>query len=359
MTFDIVNVFPEPVTPKRTLCFAPVFRFFTNLAIASGWSPVGLNEDFNLNIIIVYLINYLTSLDNFLKKKEHKIRVLPRFVCFGYCIAGQLAHFIKKGGEMFDSLGVENKIALVMGVTNKWSIAWGIAQVFSKAGVRLILTAENPKLKKRIEVLSRSLPFQPIVIACCDVARQEEIEALFAEIEERFGGIDSLVHCIAFSPSGALEKSFLETTESDFLEAMKISAYSLIPLSRKFAEIARPEASIVAITFEGARRHFSGYGMMGPVKATLEAIVRELATELGPRGIRVNAVSPAPINTAAARGLPGFALMRQRFLERSLLKTKITPKDVGNVVLSLCSDFSNRITGTVIPVDGGHHIVGT
>ena len=254
-------------------------------------------------------------------------------------------------------IDLSDRAALVLGAANRRSIAWAIAQALDRAGARLVLTYQNERVKPYVEELAASLR-EPLLLPC-DVAEDRQIKDLFARIEEEFGGLDLLVHSIAYAPAGELGGDFLKTTREGFREALEVSSYSLIPLARGAAALMEGRGgSIIALTFQASERVFPGYNVMGTAKAALEQIIRQLAYELGPKGIRVNGLSPGPLRTLAARGIPGFTEMLKLYQERAPLKRNITHEEVARAALFLLSDLASGITGEILHVDGGYHITG-
>ena len=247
------------------------------------------------------------------------------------------------------------KYGLVLGVANERSIAWAIAQALSAAGARLALTYQGDRLKERVERLADSLE-APLLLPC-DATDDEQIEQVFETIGSEFGELSFLIHSIAFANREDLNGRFVDTGRDGFRLAMEISAYSLLPLVRHAAPLMTDGGSVVAMTFDASQRVYPGYNVMGSAKAALEHSVRQLAAEMGPANIRVNAISAGPLETLAARGISGFRDMRHAHAERAPLKRNITSEEVASTALFLCSRLSSGITGTVIPVDAGYHIM--
>lgn len=254
-------------------------------------------------------------------------------------------------------IDLSDKIALVLGVANKRSIAWAIARMLDRAGARLALTYQDERIKPYVEELAAALE-EPLLLPC-DVTAERQITALFDRIEEEFGGLDLLVHSLAYAPAGELGGEFLVISREGFREALEVSSYSLISLARGAAPLMEGRGgSIIALTFQASERVFPGYNVMGTAKAALEQIIRQLAYELGPKGIRVNGLSPGPLRTLAARGIPRFTAMLKLYQERAPLKRNITHEEVAQAALFLLSDLANGITGEILHVDGGYHIMG-
>ncbi|HEV2987996.1 MAG TPA: enoyl-ACP reductase [Candidatus Angelobacter sp.] len=253
-------------------------------------------------------------------------------------------------------LTMQGRNAVVFGVANKRSIAWAIAQRLSEAGARLAITYQNERLKQEAHDLITALPgseaFQ------CDVSQDSEIEKLYGALKERYGRIDTLVHSIAFAPSEEMKGDFINTSREGFRIAHDVSVYSLIALSRSAAPLMTNGGSIMTLTYFGAEKVMPSYNVMGVAKAALEAAVRYLAYSLGPRNIRVNAISAGPIKTLAARGVAGFSEMHKAHAERSPMKRNVDVKEVGDAGLFLASDLSTAITGETLYVDCGYNVMG-
>ena len=244
---------------------------------------------------------------------------------------------------------------LVLGVANERSIAWGIAQALSTAGARIALTYQGERLKDRVERLAESLD-SPLLLPC-DATDDDQIEQVFDSLAREFGDLSFLVHSIAFANREDLSGRFVDTGRDGYRLAMEVSAYSLLPLVRHAAPLMAGGGSVVAMTFDASQRVYPGYNVMGSAKAALEHAVRQLAAEMGPGNIRVNAISAGPLETLAARGISGFRDMRHTHAERAPLKRNITVEEVASAALFLCSDLSSGITGTILPVDAGYHIM--
>ena len=253
-------------------------------------------------------------------------------------------------------LSLEGRNAVVFGVANKRSIAWAIAQRLSDAGAKLAITYQNERLKQEAHDLISSLPraeaFQ------CDLSNDAEIERLFSQLRERYTRLDSLVHSVAYAPAEELKGDFVNTSREGFRVAHDVSVYSLIAVSRAAAPLMSDGGSIMTLSYFGAEKVMPSYNVMGVAKAALEASVRYLAHSLGPRKIRVNAISAGPIKTLAARGVAGFSEMLKAQSDRAPLKRNVEVKEVGDTALFLASDLSTGITGETIYVDGGYNIMG-
>ena len=249
---------------------------------------------------------------------------------------------------------LENKYGIIFGVANKRSIAWATAQACAGAGARLAFTYQNERLKENVESLTAGTD-SPLVQ--CDVTKPEEVEATFAAVRERFGRLDFLVHSLAFAPREALAGEFVNTTREAFLTALDISAHSLTELARAAAPLMTEGGSIVSMTYYGAEKVVPNYNVMGVAKAALEASTRYLAADLGPRNIRVNAISAGPIQTLAARGVGDLGTMLRHHAERAPLRRNVEAREVGNAALFLLSPLSSGVTGEVLHVDCGYNIM--
>jgi len=253
-------------------------------------------------------------------------------------------------------IDLKGKVAVVFGLANKRSIAWGIAQKLAAAGATLAIGYQNERMKLEAHGLIAELPgatgFQ------CDVSIDAEIDAVFAALKEQHGKIDILVHAIAFAPPAALKGEFLNTTREDFRIAHEVSVYSLIALSRAAAPLMTEGGSILTLTYLASERVVPHYNVMALAKASLEATVRYLSYELGAKNIRVNAISAGPINTLAARGVGDLSTMRSAQVERSPLHRNVDQEEVGGTALFLASPLASAVTGEVIYVDCGFNIMG-
>jgi enoyl-[acyl-carrier protein] reductase I len=252
---------------------------------------------------------------------------------------------------------LEGKTGLVMGVANKRSIAWGIAQSAQKAGARIVLTYQNERLGQNAEKLAPELE-NPILLQC-DVQSDDEIDRLMESVQSQVGGLDFVVHALAYAPREALSGAYADTTREAFQTALDVSAYSLVAVARRAAPLMKERnGSIVTLTYLGSERVVAGYNVMGVAKAALEASVRYLANDLGPEGIRVNAVSAGPIKTLASSAVSGISGMVRMHTERAPLRSATDIGQVGDTALFLLSPLSRGITGEVIYVDGGYNILG-
>jgi len=246
--------------------------------------------------------------------------------------------------------------AVVFGVANKRSIAWSISQGLHEAGARLAITYQNERLEREAKDLILSLPGAEAFM--CDVSRDEDIDRLFAQLTEKYGKLDILVHSVAFAPAEELRGDFINTTREGFRMAHDISVYSLIALSRAAAPLMTDGGSIMTMTYYGAEKVVPKYNVMAVAKAALECTVRYLASDLGAKKIRVNAISAGPIKTLAARGIAGLGEMLKAHAERSPLHRNVEVKEVGHTGVFLASDASSGITGETIYVDCGYNIMG-
>ncbi len=254
---------------------------------------------------------------------------------------------------------VAGRTGLIVGVANKRSLAWGIAQAAARDGARLVLTYQSERLKENVEELAATLDPVPLLLPC-DVTRDVEIAALCAAIDAQLGGLDFVVHGAAFAPREALSAPYVETTREAFLTTLDISAYSLVALARGTLPLlrARGGGSIVTLSYLGGQRVFPNYNVMGVAKAALEASVKYLASDLGPQNIRVNAISAGPVKTLAASGIAGFSGILQVYRDRAPLRRNTESSDVAETAMFLLSDAGRGISGDVIMVDGGYHIMG-
>src|SRR5213596_1307791 len=245
---------------------------------------------------------------------------------------------------------LDGKVGVVFGVANKRSIAWAIAQAWAAAGARLIFNYQGERLKENVEELTTAFG-EKTPLFPCDVSNDAEIKNFFEKVRGETDHVDLLLHSIAFAPKEALEGDFVSTNREAFRVAHDISAYSLVALAREAASLMTDGGSIVAMTYYGAVKVIPHYNVMGVAKASLEASVRYLAYDLGPKKIRVNAISAGPVNTLAARGIGGFTQMLKYYEEHAPLKRNIEPKELGSTGLFLASDMSTATTGKVIYVD--------
>ena len=251
---------------------------------------------------------------------------------------------------------LDGKSALIFGVANDHSIAWGIAQALHREGAEVGFSSIESLIDKRVRPLAESLG--STFIEPCDVQRDEDIERVFARWGEAHDRLDILVHALAFAKREDLSGGFTDTSRDGFALAMDVSAYSLIALTRGARPYLGAGASVLTLTYYGSEKVVANYNVMGVAKAALEASVRYLAADLGPTGIRVNAISAGPIRTLAAAGIAGFKQMYGAFDEIAPLRANISIDDVGASAVYLASDLSRAVTGEVLYVDGGFNIVG-
>jgi enoyl-[acyl-carrier protein] reductase I len=250
------------------------------------------------------------------------------------------------------------KHGLIVGVANKRSISWAIAQAVSAAGARVALTYPSPRLEENVRDLATQLE-NPLLLPC-DVSNDEQITALAAAIDQEFGGLDFLVHGAAFAPADALSRPFVETSRESFRIALDVSAYSLVGLTRAVAPLMakRGGGSVLTLTYIGSQRVFANYNVMGVAKAALESAVRYLAADLGPQNIRVNAISAGAIKTLAAAGISGFSSILQVYRDRAPLRRGVDASEVADTAAFLLGPGGRGITGEIIMVDAGYHAVG-
>ena len=251
---------------------------------------------------------------------------------------------------------MQGKRGLVVGIANKWSIAWGIAQRLAEQGAEMAITYQSERLAKNVRELAETLEKPPLLIPL-DVTSDRQIVMTFELLNRVWGKVDFLVHAVAYAPRAALEGQFVATTREDFRIAHDISAYSLAALCHQAMPLMGEGSSVVALSYLGSTRVVPNYNVMGVAKASLEASVRYLAADLGPLGIRVNAISAGPIKTLAASGIAGFGGMMGHHRKRAPLRKDTDTGEVGDASLFLLSDMARGITGQVLYVDGGFSIL--
>ncbi|HEY0143309.1 MAG TPA: enoyl-ACP reductase [Thermoanaerobaculia bacterium] len=253
---------------------------------------------------------------------------------------------------------LEGKVGIVFGVANKRSIAWAIAQALSREGMKLAFTYQGERLKENVEALASTIPGS--ITLPCDVTNDSEVEAVYRHLDIELGRLDALVHSVAYAPKEDLEGEFVNTSREGFKTAHDISAFSLVALTKAALPLFDKSGggSVLALTYYGAEKAVEGYNVMGVAKASLEASVRYLAANLGPRNIRVNAISAGPVNTLAARGIKGFTTMLKHHAERAPLRRNVELEEVGNAGLFLVSNMASGITGEIMFVDCGYNVVG-
>ena len=252
-------------------------------------------------------------------------------------------------------IDLSGKSGVVFGVANDRSIAWAIASTLAQAGARLALTYQGDRLRERVERLAETLD-QALVLEC-DATNDAQIPAVFQKVAATFGEVAFLVHSIAYANREDLAGRFSDTPREGFRLALEVSAYSLLPIVKCAAPLMKDGGSVVTMTFQASQRVYPGYNVMGTAKAALEHEVRQLAAEFGEQNIRVNAISAGPLDTLAARGIHGFLDLKRLHAEKAPLKRNITVDEVAKTALFLCSDLSSGITGSIIPVDAGYHIM--
>jgi enoyl-[acyl-carrier protein] reductase I len=256
-------------------------------------------------------------------------------------------------------IDLTGKVAVVFGLANKRSIAYAIAHKLAEAGATLAICYQSERLQREAEALVTELGLEGKArIFQCDVSRDEEIDAVFAQVKEAFGTIYTVVHAVAFAPADAIHNDFLLTSRESFRIAHDVSVYSLIAIARGAAPLMTEGGSILTLTYLGADRVLPNYNVMGVAKAALEATVRYLASSLGSKGIRVNAISAGPIKTLAARGIGDFNKILEAVSERAPLRRNVDQTEVGGTALFLSSPLAGAITGEVLFVDCGYNIMG-
>lgn len=245
---------------------------------------------------------------------------------------------------------------LILGVANNRSIAWGIAQALSREGMQLAFSYQGERLESRVRDLTKDL--EGSMMIPCDVTKPEEVDALADKLKSEWGTLDTVVHSIAFAPRDALHNPFSDLQIDGFQTAMEISAFSLVQVANKMAPLMSNGGSIITMTYLGSERVIDNYHVMGVAKSALETSMRYLAGELGPKNIRVNAISAGPIRTLASSGIKGFIEILDHIEAKAPLRRNVTTDEVGDVALFLASDASRAMTGEILHVDGGFHIMG-
>ena len=251
---------------------------------------------------------------------------------------------------------LDQKNGLVFGVANERSIAWAIAQAASREGARMGISYQGERLEKRVRPLADKI--DAALCMPCNVRDPEALEAYFSAAQETFSQLDFLVHSVAYAPREALNGRFVDTTADGFQTALSVSAYSLTQLAAYARPLMKEGGSIISMTYIGGERVIANYNVMGPAKAALEASIKYLASDLGPEAIRVNGISAGPIRTLAASGIPGFRKMLAETAKRTPLRRNITFDEIANAALFLLSDMSSGVTGEIMHVDAGYHIMG-
>jgi enoyl-[acyl-carrier protein] reductase I len=252
---------------------------------------------------------------------------------------------------------LEGKNALVLGVANKWSLAYRIAQAFVREGANLVLTYQGERQQKTVEGLGAELS-PGTKIHACDVTQANQLESLVSAVRTETQKLDAVVHSIAFANPEDLSRPFVETSRDGYLLAQEVSAYSLVSVARAAAPLMTSGGSIMSLTYLGSVRVLPNYNVMGVAKAALEAATRYLANDLGPSNIRVNAISAGPVKTASARGVRDFSKILDAVAERAPLRRNTDPAEVADTAVFLASDLSRGVTGNVIYVDAGYQIMG-
>lgn len=255
------------------------------------------------------------------------------------------------------TIDLSGTCALILGVANQRSLAWAIAQSLGQAGCRLVLTYQGERLQKNVAALAEK--YDDALVLPCDVTSDEQLERLFATIDAEVGRLDTLVHSVAFARREELEGDFRKTSREGWRTALEISAYSLVDLANRALPLFEKAegGAILAMTYMASQRVVANYNVMGSAKAALEHCVRQLAFELGPRGVRVNAISAGPVPTISARGVSGFTGMLAHHRDKAPLQRNIEPREVGDTALFLCSELGSGMTGEILHVDAGYNIM--
>ncbi len=252
---------------------------------------------------------------------------------------------------------LEGKKAAIFGVANDRSIAWAIAEAFHAEGAELAFTFAGEILEKRVRPLAEGIGSK--IILPCDVTKDDDVDKVFATLKQEWSGLDILVHAIAFANKEDLSNPYVQTSRAGFHLAMDVSAYSMVSLARGAAPLMEGRnGSMITLTYMGSEKVIPNYNVMGVAKAALEASVRYLANDLGPKGIRVNAISAGPLRTLAAAGISDFKSMLHHVADKAPLKRNIDAQEVGKTALYLCSDWGSAVTGEVLHVDAGYNIMG-
>ncbi len=251
---------------------------------------------------------------------------------------------------------LDGKTALVLGVANRWSLAFAIAKAYRREGAKVILTYQSERQKLSVEDLAKELDAEEVI--ACDVTREDELADLSAALKKSAGKLDIVVHSIAFANREDLSRPFVETSRSGFLLAHEVSAYSLVAVARTVAPLMTEGGALLTLTYLGSTRVIPNYNVMGVAKAALEACVRYLASDVGPSGIRVNAISAGPVKTASARGIKDFSKVLDGVAERSPLRRNTDPGEVADTAVFLGSDLGRGVTGNIIFLDAGFQVMG-
>lgn len=253
---------------------------------------------------------------------------------------------------------LDGKVAVIFNITNKFSYGWGIAQSLQREGARLALGYQGERTEASVRKLAETLPGSTVV--GCDVMHDDQIDAAFTQIEREMGGLDAVIHSLAYAPTEALGGLYLDTSREAFRQTLEISAYSLVSLTQRAAPLleARGGGSVLTLTYLGGERVTPGYNVMGIAKAALDMSVRYLAWDVGDKNIRVNAISGGAVSTAASRAIKGYLDMAHQAKAASPLRRNTTIAEVGDTAAYLCSDLARGVTGEVIHVDSGYHAMG-
>lgn len=251
---------------------------------------------------------------------------------------------------------LDGKVALIFGVANKNSIAWGITQALANAGATIVLSYAGEQLLKRVAPLAEEVGCKLTIE--CDVTNDEALDRVFAQVKETYGKLDVMVHSVAYAPREDLGGRFVDMSRDGFLLALNISAYSLIAMAKRAEPLMADGGSIMSMTYYAAEKVMPDYNAMSVAKAALETMTRYLAADMGPQRIRVNAISAGPIKTLAAAGIPGFRDLLRHFDEVAPLRQNVTIEQVGQAALFLASEMSSMVTGEVLHVDGGYNVLG-
>ena len=253
-------------------------------------------------------------------------------------------------------IDLSGKRALVMGVANSRSLAWAIAERLREAGAEMAFTYQGERLEEELEKLTADIPGRRLY--SCDVTVEAELKAVFADLQTAWGTLDYVVHAIAFAPRAAMDGRYIETTRNDWVTALEVSAYSLLAVAREAEPLLAEGGGLITLSYYAAEKVVPKYNVMGVAKSALEATVRYLAYDLGPKGVRVNAVSAGPVRTVAARSIPGFIQMYKKVGGAAPLGRNVTHEEVGNLGLYLLSPLASGITGETVYVDAGYHVMG-
>lgn len=253
---------------------------------------------------------------------------------------------------------LEKKKILIMGVRNKWSIAWGAALSAAENGAELLFTYQGEENKEKIESLLSEIPYKKAY--ACDASNDSDIEKVLKQIKEEYGNLDGIVHCIAHAFTDDLRNDFINTSKEGFAHANDVSAYSFVATARiaKELDMLNEGASLVSLTYYGSTKVLPGYNVMGVAKAALECSIRYLADNLGPVGVRVNAISAGPIKTLSAKGIKDFGSILDVVEEKAPLRKNVTQEEVGDAVAFMLSNMSRAVTGQILYADSGYNIMG-